>query len=399
MWPNETTGPSSWAARNFLEGLNMVTQDIRYIGVNDRDLDLFEGQYIVPNGIAYNSYVILDEKVAVMDTVDHRKTAEFMANLEEALAGRTPDYLVVQHVEPDHASSIQALLDKYPGIQVVATAKALQMLPLYNITPGNTQTVKEGDTLSLGKHELTFMVHWPEVMVSYDKTDKVLFAADAFGKFGALDADEDWDCEARRYYFNIVGKYGPQVQALLKKAANLDIQIICPLHGPVLKENLGHYLEKYQIWSSYGVESEGVFVAYASLHGNTAQVAHKLKEILEAKGCPKVAITDLAREDMAEALEDAFRYGKVVLCASSYNAGVVPCMEDFLHHLKAKNYQKRTVALVENGSWAPSAAKTMGEVLSQMKEITLVEPTVTIRGALKDSDLPALEALAETILQ
>lgn len=381
----------------------MVTQDIRYIGVNDRDLDLFEGQYIVPNGIAYNSYVILDEKVAVMDTVDHRKTAEFMANLEEALAGRTPDYLVVQHVEPDHASSIQAVLDKYPGVQVVATAKALQMLPLYNTTPTNTMAVKEGDTLALGKHELTFicapMVHWPEVMVSYDKTDKVLFAADAFGKFGALDADEDWDCEARRYYFNIVGKYGPQVQALLKKAANLDIQIICPLHGPVLKENLGHYLEKYQIWSSYGVESEGVFVAYASLHGNTAQVAHKLKEILEAKGCPKVAITDLAREDMAEALEDAFRYGKVVLCASSYNAGVVPCMEDFLHHLKAKNYQKRTVALVENGSWAPSAAKTMGEVLSQMKEITLVEPTVTIRGALKDSDLPALEALAEAILQ
>lgn len=381
----------------------MVTQDIRYIGVNDKDLDLFEGQYAIPNGIAYNSYVILDEKVAVMDTVDHRKTEEFMANLEAALEGRTPDYLVVHHVEPDHASSIQAVLDKYPGIQVVSTAKALQMLPLYNTTPTNTLAVKEGDSLTLGKHTLHFvcapMVHWPEVMLSYDSADKALFAADAFGKFGALDVEEDWDCEARRYYFNIVGKYGPQVQALLKKAANLDIQIICPLHGPVLKDNLGHYLEKYQIWSSYGVESQGVFVAYASLHGNTAQAAHKLQEILESKGCPNVAIADLARDDMSEALEDAFRYGKVVLCASSYNAGVMPFMEDFLHHLKAKNYQKRTVALVENGSWAPSAAKTMKEVLEQMKEITLVEPTVTIRGALKDSDLPALEALADALLQ
>ena len=338
-----------------------------------------------------------------MDTVDHRKTEEFMANLESALDGRTPDYLVVHHVEPDHASSIQAVLDKYPGIQVVATAKALQMLPLYNTNPTNTLAVKEGDTLSLGKHELAFicapMVHWPEVMLSYDKADKVLFAADAFGKFGALDADEDWDCEARRYYFNIVGKYGPQVQALLKKAAGLDIQIICPLHGPVLKEHLDHYLEKYQIWSSYGVESEGVFVAYASLHGNTAQAARKLKEILESKGCPEVVIADLARGDMAEALEDAFRYGKVVLCASSYNAGVMPFMEDFLHHLKAKNYQKRTVALVENGSWAPSAAKTMKEILDQMKEINLVEPVVTIRGALKEGDLPALEALADAVLQ
>ena len=381
----------------------MVTQDIRYIGVDDKDLDLFEGQYPIPNGIAYNSYVILDEQVAVMDTVDARKTEAFMANLEAALAGRTPDYLVVQHVEPDHASSIQAFLDKFPGTEVIATAKALQMLPLYNISPAHTRAVKEGDTLSLGRHELTFvtapMVHWPEVMVTYDKTDKVLFSADAFGKFGALDAQEDWDCEARRYYFNIVGKYGPQVQALLKKAAGLDLRIICPLHGPVLKENLVRYLEKYQIWSSYGVESEGVFVAYASLHGNTARAARKLKEILEQKGCPKVAIADLARDDMSEALEDAFRYGKVALCASSYNAGVVPCMEDFLHHLKGKNYQKRTVALVENGSWAPSAAKTMAGVLEQMKDITLLEPAVTLRGALKESDLPALEALADAILQ
>lgn len=381
----------------------MVTQDIRYIGVNDREIDLFEGQYIVPNGIAYNSYVILDQKVAVMDTVDQRKTEEFLANLDRALEGRIPDYLVVQHVEPDHASSIRAFLDRYPGVQIVATAKALQMLPLYferELT--NTLAVKEGDKLSLGRHELTFltapMVHWPEVMVSYDSADKVLFSADAFGKFGALDADEDWDCEARRYYFNIVGKYGPQVQALLKKASNLDIRTICPLHGPVLKEDLGHYLEKYQIWSSYGVESEGVFIAYASLHGNTAEAAHKLKQILEAKGCPKAAIADLAREDMAEALEDAFRYGRVILCASSYNAGVMPAMEDFLHHLQGKNYQKRTVALVENGSWAPSAAKTMRSILEQMKDITILDSAVTIRGAVKSCDLPALEALADAIL-
>lgn len=381
----------------------MVTKEIRYIGVDDRDLDLFEGQYPVPNGVSYNSYIILDEKVAVMDTVDHRRTAEFLANLEAALAGRTPDYLVVHHVEPDHSSSIQAFLDRYPGVQVVATAKALQMLPLYNIAPAHTMAVKEGDTLNLGRHVLSFvtapMVHWPEVMMSYDQTDKVLFSADAFGKFGALDTREDWDCEARRYYFNIVGKYGPQVQALLKKAAGLDIQIICPLHGPVLKDELGHYLEKYQLWSSYTPESEGVFVAYASLHGNTAQAAALLKQLLEARGCPKVVLTDLARDDMSEALEDAFRYGKVALCASSYNAGVVPCMEDFLHHLKGKNYQKRTVALVENGSWAPSAAKTMRGILEQMKDITVLEPAVTIRGALKEGDRPALEALAEALLQ
>ena len=381
----------------------MVTKDIRYIGVNDHELDLFEGQYIIPNGMAYNSYVILDEQVAVMDTVDASKTAEFLTNLERELQGRTPDYLVVQHVEPDHAGSIRALLEKYPGVRIVATAKALQMLPQYlNLDLSGALTVKEGDKLSLGRHELTFitapMVHWPEVMLTYDSADKVLFSADAFGKFGALDAEEDWDCEARRYYFNIVGKYGPQVQALLKKAAALDIQIICPLHGPVLKEDLGHYLEKYQIWSSYGVESEGVFIAWASLHGNTAAAARKLGEILTAKGCPKVAMTDLAREDMAEALEDAFRYGKVILCASSYNAGVAPCMEDFLHHLMGKGYQKRTVGLVENGSWAPSAAKTMKGLLEQMKNITVLENAVTIRGALKESDLPALEALADAIL-
>ena len=382
----------------------MVTEDIRYIGVDDKTLDLFESQYVVPNGVSYNSYVILDEKVAVMDTVDRRKTDEFLVNLEQALAGRQPDYLVVQHMEPDHAASIQALVEKYPDVQLVASAKALQMLPLYftGLDLSRAITVKEGDTLSLGRHELAFisapMVHGPEVIMTYDKCDKVLFSADAFGKFGALDADEDWDCEARRYYFNIVGKFGPQVQSVLKKAAGLDIQIICPLHGPVLKEGLGHYLNKYDIWSSYGVESEGVFIACASIHGNTAAAVDKLAEILRAKGCPKVAMADLTRDDMAEALEDAFRYGKVVLAAASYNAGVMPAMEDFLHHLKGKNYQNRTVALVENGSWAPTAARTMREVLGQMKNITVVEPTVTIRGALKDSDLPALEALADAIL-
>ena len=381
----------------------MVTQDIRYIGVNDRDLDLFEGQFIIPNGIAYNAYVILDEKIAMMDTVDKRKVEDYLKNLEEALDGRQPDYLVINHVEPDHASSLKTVVEKYPDVCLVGNAKTFQMLGQYfDLDFSKALVVKEGDTLDLGRHQLTFlmapMVHWPEVMVTYDSCDKVLFSADAFGKFGALDADEDWDCEARRYYFNIVGKYGPQVQALLKKAAGLDIQTICPLHGPVLAGDLSHYLNLYQTWSTYGVESEGVFIAYASLHGNTAEAAEKLKELLEAKGCPKVAITDLAREDMAEALEDAFRYGKVVLAASSYNAGVVPAMEDFLHHLKGKNYQKRTVALVENGSWAPSAVKTMKAVLETMKDITLVEPTVTIRGALKDSDLPNLEALADAIL-
>ena len=382
----------------------MVTEDIRYIGVDDKTLYLFESQCVAPNGVSYNSYVILDEKVACMDTVDRRKTDEFLVNLEQALAGRQPDYLVVQHMEPDHAASIQALVEKYPDVQLVASAKALQMLPLYftGLDLSRAITVKEGDTLSLGRHELTFitapMVHWPEVIMTYDNCDKVLFSADGFGKFGALDADEDWDCEARRYYFNIVGKYGPQVQSVLKKAAGLDIQIICPLHGPVLKEGLGHYLNKYDIWSSYGVESEGVFIACASIHGNTAAAVDKLAEILKAKGCPKVAMADLTRDDMAEALEDAFRYGKVVLAAASYNAGVMPAMEDFLHHLKGKNYQNRTVALVENGSWAPTAARTMREVLGQMKNITVVEPTVTIRGALKDSDLPALEALADAIL-
>ena len=379
-----------------------VTQDIRYIGVNDREIDLFEGQYVVPNGMAYNAYVILDEKIAVMDTVDVHKKDEYLSNLEKALEGRTPDYLIVSHVEPDHASSVGALLEKYPSIRLVGNAKTFQMLAQYfDFDMENTLTVKEGDVLSLGRHELQFiitpMVHWPEVMFTYDRSDKVLFSADAFGKFGALDADEDWTCEARRYYFNIVGKFGMPVQMVLKKAAALDIQVICPLHGPVLKDNLEFYLNKYQIWSSYQPESEGVFIAYASLHGNTAGASKKLGKILLDKGCPKVAMADLARDDMAEALEDAFRYGKIVFAASSYNAGVMPFMEDFLHHLKAKSYQNRTVALIENGSWAPSANKTMADILSQMKDITILEQQVTIRGAVKKSDEEALAFLADEL--
>lgn len=381
----------------------MITDDILYIGVNDKDIDLFEGQYIVPNGMSYNSYVILDNKIAVMDTVDHRKKEEYLAKLEAALDGRCPDYLVVSHVEPDHASSVKAFLEKYPSTQLVGNAKTFQMLAQYfDLNFDSALTVKEGDVLSLGKHELHFimtpMVHWPEVMFTYDSFSKVLFSADAFGKFGALDAEEDWTCEARRYYFNIVGKFGMPVQTVLKKAASLDIQIICPLHGPVLTENLGYYLDKYNIWSSYEPESEGVFIAYASLHGNTADAANKLKDLLTAKGCPKVAISDLARDDMAEALEDAFRYGKIVLAASSYNGGVMPFMEDFLHHLKGKNYQKRTVALIENGSWAPSANRTMTEILSQMKDISILDTSVTIRGAVKEENLKELSALADALL-
>ncbi len=381
----------------------MITNDILYIGVNDRDIDLFEGQYPVPDGIAYNSYVIMDEKIAVMDTVDKRKQEDYLANLEHALGGRCPDYLVVSHVEPDHASSVRAFLDKYPSAQLVGNVKTFQMLSQYfDLNLASALTVKEGDTLCLGRHQLHFlmtpMVHWPEVMFTYDSTDKVLFSADAFGKFGALDADQDWDCEARRYYFNIVGKFGMPVQTVLKKAAALDIRIICPLHGPILKENLSHYLEKYNIWSSYEPETEGVFIAYASLHGNTAQAARKLALILEEKGCPGVTVTDLARDDMSEALEDAFRYGKIVFAASSYNGGVMPFMEDFLHHLKGKNFQKRTVAFIENGSWAPSAKKTMTDILSQMNNITILDSSVTIRGAMKEDTIKELEALADSLL-
>ena len=385
--------------------IQKVTEGIFYAGVDDKTIDLFESQYMVPNGISYNSYVIVDEWCAVMDTVDRRATKEWEANVEEALAGRTPDYLVVLHLEPDHAGNIQNFCRKYPEAKVVLSTKANAMLPQFfeDDFEGRTVAVNEGDTLSLGRHTLQFvmapMIHWPEVMLAYEKSEKVLFSADAFGKFGALDTQEDWTCEARRYYFNIVGKYGAQVQALLKKAAGLDIQTICPLHGPILTENLGYYIEKYDTWSSYRPEDDGVFIACASIHGHTMDACKKLKEMLEAKGAKKVVLTDLAREDMAEAVEDAFRYDKIVLAAASYDGGVFPCMEDFLHHLKAKNYQNRKIAILENGSWAPSAAKTMRGVLDTMKNLTICEKTVTIKSTMKEASVSEMEALADELLQ
>lgn len=381
---------------------NKITNDIIYVGVDDKDLDLFESQYIIPNGISYNAYVIMDEKIAVMDTVDSRKTDEWMANLKEALDGKSPDYIVVSHMEPDHAGSLKAFLDTYPDTEVVGNAKTFPMMKQFFGEDFEVKSVivKENDTLNLGSHELTFimapMVHWPEVMVAYDSKDKVLFSADGFGKFGALDTDEDWACEARRYYFNIVGKYGAPVQTLLKKASALDIQIICPLHGPILTENLAYYIDKYNTWSSYTPEDKGIFVACASIHGNTLEASKKLVEILEAKG-EKVAFTDLTRDDMAEAVEDAFRYDRLVVAASSYDGGVFPCMESFIAHLKSKAYQKRTVAFVENGSWAPSAARTMKSVFETMKDITLVEPVVTIKSALNAESLAAMEHLADEL--
>ena len=382
-----------------------VTENIKYIGVDDTTIDLFESQYIVPNGISYNSYLIVDEKIAIMDTVDLRKGEEWFANLEEALEGRTPDYLVVQHMEPDHSGNISLLMQKYPEVKLVASAKAIQMMPQFfedTCFEGKTIAVKEGETLNLGTHTLQFfmapMVHWPEVMVTYDQADKVLFTADGFGKFGALAHEEDWACEARRYYFNICGKYGAQVQALLKKAATLDIACICPLHGPILKENLGYYIGLYDTWSKYEVETEGIFVAYASIHGGTKKVAEKLAEILREKGAPKVSIADLCRDDMAEAVEDAFRMGKLVVAAASYDADVFPPMHDFLHHLKLKAYQKRRVGIIENGSWAPCAGRVMKGMLETMKEIEIVEPMVTIRSTMKQADIPALEALADAML-
>lgn len=385
--------------------ISNVTETIKYIGVDDTTIDLFESQYIVPNGISYNSYLIMDEKIAIMDTVDLRKGEEWFANLEEALEGRTPDYLVVQHMEPDHAGNIANLLAKYPTIKIVASAKAIQMMPQFfedTCFEGKTIAVKEGETLNLGVHTLQFfmapMVHWPEVMVTYDQADKVLFTADGFGKFGALAHEEDWACEARRYYFNICGKYGAQVQALLKKAATLDIACICPLHGPILKENLGYYIGLYDTWSKYEVETEGIFIAYASIHGGTKKVAEKLAEILREKGAPKVSIADLCRDDMAEAVEDAFRMSKLVVAAASYDADVFPPMHDFLHHLKLKAYQKRRVGIIENGSWAPCAGRVMKGMLETMKEIEIVEPMVTIRSAMKQGDIPALEALADAML-
>ena len=381
-----------------------ITDSIIYIGVDDKDIDLFESQYVVPNGVSYNSYVIMDDKIAIMDTADARVTDKWFANLREALGDRKPDYLVVSHLEPDHASNIQKVAETYPDMQIVGNAKTFNMMgQFFDIDLTDRKVVvAEGDKLSLGKHELTFvmapMVHWPEVMMEYESTDKVLFSADGFGKFGALDTDEDWTCEARRYYFNIVGKYGAQVQAVLKKAAGLDIEKICPLHGPILTENLGFYIDKYNTWSSYQPEDEGILVACASIHGNTAKAAKKLKEILEEKGAEKVAITDLARDDMAEAIEDAFRYDRMILAAASYDAGVFPCMEDFLHHLKSKSYQKRTVGILENGSWAPSAARTMKAVLEQMKNVSIIEPVVTIKSTMKDSDIENMEKLADEIL-
>lgn len=382
-----------------------ITEDILYIGVDDREIDLFESQYVVPNGVSYNSYIILDEKIAVMDTVDARKTEEWMRNVQNALGDRTPDYLVISHLEPDHSGSIEAIGRQYPEMKFVGNAKTFSMLPQFSTLDIENRkvVVAEGETLNLGSHTLQFfmaaMVHWPEVMVEYEQKEKILFSADAFGKFGALDTEEDWACEARRYYFNIVGKYGAPAGALLKKTGTLDIQMICPLHGPVLKDNLEYYIGKYQTWTSYTPEDEGVLIAYASIHGNTGKAAHKLAEILEEKGAKKVVVSDLAREDMAEVIEDAFRYDKMILAAASYDGGVFPCMESFLNHLKAKAYQNRTVGILENGSWAPSAGRVMKAALEGMKSITIVEPQVTIKSTMKPEDVKNLEALADAILQ
>lgn len=382
-----------------------ITDAIQYVGVDDKTLDLFEGQYIIPNGIAYNSYVILDDKIAVMDTVDTRATDEWLANLEKVLDGRAVDYLVVSHMEPDHAANIHTLVEKYPAMQVVGNVKTFGMIEqFFNVDLSERSlVVKEGDTLSLGSHTLQFimapMIHWPEVMVTYEQSEKVLFSADGFGKFGALDTEEDWACEARRYYFNIVGKYGAQVQALLKKAAGLDIQMICPLHGPILKEDLGYYIGKYDTWSSYEPEDEGILVAYASIYGNTKDAAVKMASLLEAMGAKKVVLADLAREDMAEVLEDAFRYDSMVVAAPTYDGGIFPCMEEFLLHLKSKSYQKRKVGLIENGTWAPMAAKHMSAILETMKNLTICENKVSIRSAMNDENLAQMEALAAELLK
>ena len=380
-----------------------LTQNIFYIGVDDNDIDLFEGQYIVPNGISYNSYLIQDDKITVMDTVDSRKCDEWLSNLEEALTGKTPNYLVLLHMEPDHTGSLKAFLEKYPNTQVVSSAKLFNMIPQFFEgldLEGHKVVVNEGDTLPLGTHTLKFimapMVHWPEVMMAYEEKDKILFSADAFGKFGSLTTEEDWACEARRYYINIVGKYGVQVQALLKKASALDIQKIYPLHGPMLTENLAYYINKYDIWSSYLPEDKGVFIAYASIYGHTKVVAEKLKELLETEGI-KVAISDLAREDMAECVEDAFRYDRLVIASPTYDGGIFPVVESFINHLKSKNYQNRKVAFIENGSWAPMAAKKMRAEMEGLKNITFVEPVITIKSAMKQADLAQLEALAEAL--
>ena len=380
-----------------------ITDDIRYVGVNDHNIDLFEGQYVVENGMAYNSYVIMDEQIAVMDTVDGNFTDEWLKNISDVIGDRKPSYLIVQHMEPDHSANIANFLDLYKDAKVVATAKAFVMMKQFFGTdyPERQIVVKEGDTLSLGTHTLTFvlapMVHWPEVMVTYDSKDKVLFSADAFGKFGALDVEEDWTCEARRYYFGIVGKYGVQAQALLKKAAGLDIQTICALHGPILKENLGYYLDLYNTWSSYGVESEGVVIAYTSVYGNTKKAVELLADKLTALGCPKVTVTDLARDDMAEAVEDAFRYGKLVLATTTYNGDIFPFMKTFIEHLTERGYRNRTIGLIENGSWAPTAAKTMLKMFEGSKNLTFTDTTVTIKSAVNTENEAQIAVLAEEL--
>lgn len=383
-----------------------ISENIIYIGADDKDIGLFESQYDVPNGISYNSYLIKDEKNVVMDTIDERKTNEWLENLEKELKGEKVDYLVISHMEPDHAYNIKLLTEKYPEMKLVGNSKTFNMLPQFSEIDNLDErkvVVSEGETLNIGKHTLQFfmapMVHWPEVMVTYEQSEKVLFSADGFGKFGTLDTEEDWTCEARRYYFNIVGKYGMQVQALLKKAATLDIKTICPLHGPILKENLGYYIEKYDIWSSYKPEDDGVFIAVASIHGNTMKAAKKMEEILEKQGAKKVSIADLARDDMAEAIEDAFRYDKIILAASSYNAEVFPPMQEFLHHLKGKNYQNRKVGIIENGSWAPSAGKCIRGTLENMKNIEICNPVVTIKSTMKENDIEQLENLGKEILK
>lgn len=383
-----------------------ITDDILYVGVNDHNIDLFEGQYIVPNGMAYNSYVINDEKIAVMDTVDAAFGDEWLKNIADVLNGATPDYLIIQHMEPDHSANIQKFLEVYPNIKVVGNAKTFTMIGNFfrdlKLADENKLEVKNKDTLTLGKHELTFvfapMVHWPEVMVTYDSKDKVLFSADGFGKFGALDAEEDWDCEARRYYVGIVGKYGAQVQNLLKVAATLDIQIICPLHGPVLTENLEHYIGQYNTWSSYGTESEGVMIAYTSVYGNTKKAVELLAEKLKEKGCPKVVVTDLAREDMAEAVEDAFRYGKIVLASTTYNGDVFPLMKTFIEHLTERNYQNKTIGLIENGSWASMAGKVMTGMFEKSKNITWLETSVKIMSSMDEQNKADIEKMAEELM-
>lgn len=383
-----------------------ITDDILYVGVNDHNIDLFESQYIVPNGMAYNSYVINDEKIAVMDTVDAAFGDEWLKNIADVLNGATPDYLIIQHMEPDHSANIQKFLEVYPNIKVVGNAKTFTMIGNFfrdlKLADENKLEVKNKDTLALGKHELTFvfapMVHWPEVMVTYDSKDKVLFSADGFGKFGALDAEEDWDCEARRYYVGIVGKYGAQVQNLLKVAATLDIQTICPLHGPVLTENLEHYIGQYNTWSSYGTESEGVMIAYTSVYGNTKKAVELLAEKLKEKGCPKVAVTDLAREDMAEAVEDAFRYGKIVLASTTYNGDVFPFMKTFIEHLTERNYQNKTIGLIENGSWASMAGKVMTGMFEKSKNITWLETSVKIMSSMDEQNKADIEKMAEELM-